>query len=121
MGLDIYWYEKAKDESLKNLKCIKRFRKVNFIVEYFNLDNCVPYICSKEDIDVLNEKCKIVLKEKNDNVSKEELPTTTGFFFGGTEFDKWYYHDVKEVLDFTDHLLNTIDFCKREIHVLAYW
>jgi hypothetical protein len=28
-------------------------------------------------------------------VAKELLPTTSGFFFGGTEYDQWYIADLK--------------------------
>lgn len=119
MGLDIFWCEKTNDNP--EPQCIKEFRKANFIVKHFNLDNCTPCYCSKEDIECLNEKCKIVLKEKTDSVSSQELPTTSGFFFGDTSYNEWYYHNVEELYDFTTDVLNTFDFYKKQIYVSAWW
>jgi hypothetical protein len=39
---------------------------------------------------------------KDSTAAKELLPTQSGFFFGGTEYDEWYYEDLvhtKEVLE----------------------
>ena len=76
------------------------FRKVNFIYEFFRNEmtdeSCVV---SKSRIKVLIDSCKNVLKNKGDeDYAKEALPTTGGFFFGSTEYDKWYWKNVKNCL-----------------------
>lgn len=45
------------------------------------------------------EKGKII---KDSSVAEELLPCASGFFFGGTEYDQWYYQDLehtKKVLE----------------------
>jgi hypothetical protein len=37
-------------------------------------------------------------------VAQEILPTASGFFFGGTDYDEWYYRDV-------EHTVTVIDAC----------
>lgn len=47
-------------------------------------------------------------KEANDLFAKfaaETLPTMAGFFYGSTDYDKWYLGDVKDVIK---HLKNNI-------------
>lgn len=76
------------------------FRKVNFIYEYFrNLleDECCKV--SKNDIKALIDTCEDVLKHKGDeDYAKLYLPTTSGFFFGSTDYDDWYWIAVKNCL-----------------------
>lgn len=73
------------------------FRKVNFIYEYFNdiidHDNEMC-LTDKEDIINLIAICNEVIKD-NDKASLL-LPTRSGFFFGSTDYDDWYYSDVKD-------------------------
>lgn len=38
---------------------------------------------------------------ENTNLAEELLPTSSGFFFGGTNYDQWYYED----LEYTKELL----------------
>jgi len=37
-------------------------------------------------------------------VAEQLLPTTTGFFFGGTDYDEWYYRDC-------EHTIAVVDAC----------
>ena len=39
------------------------------------------------------------------SVAKELLPTQSGFFFGGTEYDKWYYDDVVETIKIIEEVV----------------
>jgi hypothetical protein len=76
------------------------FRKVNFIYEYFRDDmeneSC---IVDKTRIGNLIDICKKVLEHKGDeDYAKENLPTTSGFFFGSTDYDQWYWNDVKNCI-----------------------
>lgn len=67
----------------------------NYIVENFanGVDDCREIYLSTEDIEkVLNN-----LKKAKDNKNKasELLPTKSGFFFGSTQYDEWYWEDVE--------------------------
>lgn len=73
------------------------FRKVNFIYEYFNdrIDHDYEMcLTDKEDIINLIAKCDEVIK--NNNKASLILPTRSGFFFGSTDYNDWYYSDVKD-------------------------
>lgn len=76
------------------------FRKVNFIYAFFKsilVDECC--IVDKAKIQQLIDVCKDVLKHKGDeDYADEHLPTMGGFFFGSTNYDNWYWNDVKDCL-----------------------
>lgn len=89
-------------------------------------DNCESWLVSKEDIEKLVDACKTILdsvttvegdcetgrvysKDKgwetmtekgriieNTNVAEYHLPTQSGFFFGGTDYDEFYLQEVEE-------------------------
>ena len=76
------------------------FRKVNFIYEYFRNDmvdeSCVV---DKSRIGDLISICEDVLAHKGDeDYASENLPTTSGFFFGSTDYNDWYWNDVKDCI-----------------------
>lgn len=98
MGLDI-WFCKKKESQLGY------FRKVNFLVAYFadlgfDVENQTPLRITKEDAQVLLERCKQVLKDHSK--AEELLPTMSGFFFGSTEYDDYYFDDVEAVASFVE-------------------
>ena len=90
------------------------YRKVNFLFAYFEnkgkmVDQYYAFV-DREDIEDIIHKCKEILEAKNkgDNLDEGEtaedlanslLPTQSGFFFGSTDYDKWYFHDVKDCLN----------------------
>lgn len=39
------------------------------------------------------------------SLAEELLPTQSGFFFGGTEYDDWYYQDIVETIKTFEELL----------------
>ena len=76
------------------------FRKVNFLFAYFEnkgkmLDQWFAFV-DKEDVDDIIEKCELVLSHKEQ--ANTLLPTQAGFFFGSTDYNDWYYSDVKDCL-----------------------
>ena len=76
------------------------FRKVNFLFAYYQnngkmVDDCYA-LTDKDDIDDIISRCERVLKDHKQ--AEYLLPTQSGFFFGSTDFDKWYFSDVKDCL-----------------------
>lgn len=72
------------------------FRKANFVYEFFSpklVDECC--FVTKADLEDLIDKCDKVLASKNEETSAKLLPTRSGFFFGSTDYDDWYYEDVR--------------------------
>jgi hypothetical protein len=53
-----------------------------------------------------NEVGKVI---ENPEVAQELLPTTSGFFFGSTGYDEWYYRDLEETVAQIDRVLAAAD------------
>lgn len=83
------------------------FRKVNFLYAYFEglLDQeDTVALFDKGSVEDLIEICEEVLdhhandKDNGVDFAEANLPTCSGFFFGSTEYDEYYFEDVKAVL-----------------------
>ena len=89
------------------------WRKANQIHNWFvqNIqegnDNCRDYWVSDETLELLLKICKEVLKDKSK--AKKLLPTTSGFFFGGTEYDEDYFDEVKRTIEILEKALKYKD------------
>lgn len=76
------------------------WRKANEIHKWFvdnvqeGVDNCGDYYVSTEDMQKLLNVVNIILEDNNK--ASELLPTQSGFFFGGTEYDEWYFRDLNQ-------------------------
>ena len=74
------------------------WRKANQIHHWFvdnvqnGEDNCAEYYVDRAKLIELRDLCKLALKDKGK--AEELLPTQSGFFFGSTEIDEWYFQDV---------------------------
>lgn len=49
------------------------------------------------------------------------LPTTSGFFFGSTEYDEWYFKDVEDVRNKFSKLLDEIDWGNETLYMHCWW
>ena len=79
------------------------WRKQNQIHRWFveniqnGTDDCGEYYVSKDALASLLELCE---KVKADNALADELlPGASGFFFGGTEYDEWYFNGIDNTID----------------------
>ena len=75
------------------------WRKANAIHKWFidtladGEDNCQPVFVLAGHLDELLELCNQVLADRTK--ADELLPTESGFFFGGTEYDEDYFQDLE--------------------------
>lgn len=113
------WYDKRPKMDAHGISEIGYFRKVNFLMTFFNYEgNCEFKEIAKYELEDLVERCNAVLTASNRKEKAEDLlPTQSGFFYGSTEYDKYYYEDVKEVRDWASGVLNDL---KDEEMVLMY-
>ena len=79
------------------------WRKQNQIHRWFveniqnGTDDCGEYYVSKTDLETLLELCE---KVKADNsLADELLPGASGFFFGGTDYDEWYFNGIDNTIE----------------------
>lgn len=114
------------------------------------IDDCGYYEVNKYELEELLRICKIVKENSHlgkgwvhngDQLSEngwlpiyEEgeciidptiastyLPTQNGFFFGGTEYDKYYLDDIEETIKIITKVLETTDFDKEMIIYVSSW
>jgi hypothetical protein len=105
---------KIKPERIKYvLEEIGYWRKANQIHKWFvdnvqnGNDNCDNYYVDREDLENLLKVCKEV---KNDPSKADELlPTRSGFFFGSTDYDEWYFNDIDSTIQILEEALNDKD------------
>ena len=57
----------------------------------------------------------------NPEVCEETLPTESGFFFGGTQYNEWYIADIKETFEVCCKLLGETDFDKFVLYYRSSW
>jgi hypothetical protein len=79
------------------------WRKQNQIHRWFvdnvqnGVDNCGEYYVDINDLKTLLELCE---KVKADNsLADELLPSASGFFFGGTDYDEWYFNGIDNTIE----------------------
>ena len=107
------------------------FRKVNCIYAYFQerLEDEACFV-DEYDLDDIIDRCDKILKGVNLHKDipyeaikrgEELLPTQGGFFFGSTEYDKWYFADVKDIRKQMKKLLRKFDKNNDLMYVLMSW
>ena len=75
------------------------WRKANAIHKYFvdNLqggkDECQTTEVSRSELQDLLDICNEVMEDRSK--AEKLLPTQSGFFFGSTEYDEYYYDDIE--------------------------
>ena len=101
-GYEYYDIEPVLDE-------IAYFRKSNWLHGYMNrlcqskmghdIEDCEYLILSQKDlIDFLNV-CREVVECDSVAIAEELLPPQSGFFFGSTAIDDYYFEDVQDAID----------------------
>ena len=89
------------------------WRKANQIHRWFvenvqdGIDNCGDYYVSKETLEELLDVCKKV--EADHSLAESLLPSASGFFFGGTDYDEWYYNDITNTIKMLEEALEDDD------------
>lgn len=85
------------------------WRKANAIHNWFvkniqnGKDDCGKYYVSRESLEELKNLCQRVLADNK--LAQELLPPTSGFFFGSTEPDEYYFTDLRSTIEIIDRAL----------------
>ena len=96
------------------------FRKVNFLIPFFGYEeNCSNIEIDKYQVEDLIEACKEVLA--NHDKASFLLPTQTGFFFGSTDYDDWYFDDVQNVKEKFEEILADFDRDEDILIMHCWW
>lgn len=113
-------------------------------------DDCGEYLVSKEQIQKLLDTCKyladkiiliddeinngqrfvngkwedIKVKGKkivNKDLCEKTLPTESGFFFGSTEYDEYYYEDIMDTIKQLTEILNDDRLDEYDLIYMSSW
>lgn len=89
------------------------WRKANQIHKWFvdnvqdGRDDCGYYTVEREHLVTLRDLCKTVMA--NPDSASRLLPTQSGFFFGDTSYDDYYFQDLERTVQFLDEFLAEYD------------
>lgn len=124
MGLDISFYNKPKNEDRKPNE-VAYFRKHNWLLPFFNYgENLSDKIITDEQLEDFITKAKKILEssvEKRTKIASETIPTTDGFFFGGTAYDAFYFDGLKYDIEKFERILKETDFTTESIIMNCWW
>lgn len=89
------------------------WRKVNAVHQWFvdncqdGNDNCQQHHVEREHLENLLEGCRDVLADHDK--AGDLLPTQSGFFFGNTDYDEYYFFDIEDTVKQLENALTLGD------------
>lgn len=126
----IRFYSKFKKEteygSVRVKEEVAYWRKANAIHKWFvdhvqnGEDDCEYHReLTKEDLIELKDTAEMVIKYPD--LAEKLLPTKSGFFFGGTGYDKWYFEDLEYTVNQIKKILEETDFETEMLYYVSSW
>ena len=112
LGTDVAFLTKQTPSISVEIK-VGYWRKSNQIHQYFvdncqeGRDDCREYYVNREQLKKLLALCKKVIADPSN--AENVLPTQSGFFFGNTEYDKYYLLDLKNTVKILSKCLKMDD------------
>jgi hypothetical protein len=104
------------------------WRKVNSVHDWFvnnvqdGKDDCGQYYVSREKLVELMETCKKVVDNRGDTaVAEELLPTASGFFFGDTDYEEYYYEGLLWTIEGLERILNNPAYDHMDFQYSSSW
>ncbi len=86
------------------------WRKANQIHKWFvdvvqqGEDDCGSYYVGRESLEELLDICKKI--QADNSLAESLLPSQSGFFFGNTEYDEWYFKDIEDTIAILEEVLS---------------
>ena len=99
------------------------WRKVNAVHNWFvqnvqnGEDDCGEYYVSHDRLKQLLTAARQCLLHKDPNY----LPPVSGFFFGSTDIDEWYWHGIKDTIKQLKRLTELPDFDELSFYYQSSW
>ncbi len=101
------------------------WRKANAIHQWFvencqgGVDECQETWLDRDKLVELLDVCRTVLADMSK--AEELLPTQSGFFFGGTDYDEWYQRDLEYTVERLEKILADPAFQKIDFYYQSSW
>ena len=99
------------------------WRKANQIHSWFvenvqnGEDDCKEYFVSNEQLQNLLEICKDSYARKDPGV----LTPKSGFFFGSTDIDEWYWESIKNTIEQLERIVALPEFDDLSFYYQSSW
>jgi hypothetical protein len=103
------------------------WRKANHIHNWFvqncqdSVDDCRSTCVSVKNLKNLYDACKKVMEFDAVSAPEDILPTTSGFFFGSTDYDEYYYQDIKDTIEFLEKEMDADGKFNGDYYYEASW
>jgi hypothetical protein len=104
------------------------WRKVNAVHDWFvrevqgGEDDCRSYHVEKSKLVELLEVCKKVVDNRDDTAIAEELlPSASGFFFGSTDYDEYYYEGLLWTIEGIERILKNPAYDGMDFYYQSSW
>lgn len=129
MGLDMYLERVSRNDN-SNRAEVHYWRKANSIHNWILKETGTPsdFNAGDNGIEITKdmlvkfvEQAETVLRDKSDETSAKLIPSCSGFFFGDTAYDEWYYKDIENTAEKFKQLINTFDFETYELVYSCWW
>lgn len=126
MGLDMYLMKRVrvnKNEDSVDTELVY-WRKANAIHNFFTSlkeqhESCESIEVTKDMLGQLLDRCAEVLADRSK--ASELLPTTSGFFFGSTEYDDWYFNKLKNTIQEIIPILSDGDIKDGDLYYFGWY
>lgn len=125
-------------DSIKEM--VGYWRKANAVHNWFvenvqdDVDDCKYHReVTKDDLRELYDICHEIvcnstliptengMRIEDPSTAERLLPSCSGFFFGGTEYDEYYLHDVRKTMEIIEKVVRTTDFRTQMIYYVSSW
>ncbi|CCF25256.1 MAG: hypothetical protein Q611_LSC00138G0002 [Leuconostoc sp. DORA_2] len=122
MGLDMYL--QAEHKQTGEVRLVHSWRKANQIRQWFvtrfdqDDDAQLKITLTGDDIDALISDIEQVLGDKQ--LAPNLLPTSSGFFFGSTDYDTYYFGELKDTLQYLKNDFE-YDFDNEQLFYTEWW
>ena len=113
----------SEDSSITVSVNIAYWRKANAIHNWFvevcqdGVDECQESYVSREQLIELRDLCAEAIESKD----ASKLPPTSGFFFGSTEVDGWYWSDIESTKDTLDAIISDKELESCSFYYQSSW
>jgi hypothetical protein len=104
------------------------WRKVNAVHDWFvrevqnGEDDCKTYHVSRDKLAELLDICKRVVDNRDDqSVAEELLPSASGFFFGSTDYDEYYYEGLLWTIEGVERILKNPAYERMDFYYQSSW
>ena len=104
------------------------WRKVNAVHNWFvnnvqdGMDDCKQYHVDRDKLVELMETCKRVVNNKDDlTIAEELLPTGSGFFFGDTDYEEYYFEGLLDTIEAIERILKNPAFDGMDFYYQSSW